>query len=86
MGRDTLITKTLKPMKFSFTDDGSIRGPARYMNQRGNDLIDDILNNADDQFSGFLRHAPSTEQAILARLQTDYAAWKGQKEIEMKMT
>jgi hypothetical protein len=71
-------------MKFSFTDNGSIRGPKEYMDERGSDLLDDILNDDDDQFSEFLRRAPSAKKAMLVRLQTDYAGWKGQKEIANK--
>ena len=59
--------------------DGSffLDGPARYMDASGIDIMNTIVGGTDillDQL--LLRHA-DWQQAVLARLQLDYANWKG---------
>ena len=61
------------------TIDGSffVDGPAPYMDARGIDIMNAIISGSDillDQL--LLRHA-DWKQAVLARLQLDYANWKG---------
>ena len=54
-----------------------VDGPAGYMDARGIDIMNTILSGTDillDQL--LLRHA-DWQQAVLARLQLDYANWKG---------
>ena len=59
--------------------DGSffLDGPAAYMDARGIDIMNALVSGTDillDQL--LLRHA-DWQQAVLARLQLDYANWKG---------
>jgi len=73
-------------MNFSFTDNGRLKGPAEYMEDRGKDLFSKICDGEDDQFPRFASQSPDIETAVLVRMQTDYADWKGMREVESKMS
>lgn len=58
-------------------EDGRLSGPAQYMADQGNALLDRVLAGNDTVFNMSAHLSPSVECAILVRLQTDYAGWKG---------
>ena len=65
-----------------FTFDGSqLSGPARYLEERGNALIDRITAGEDAVFNLTAHLAPDPATALLVRLQTDYAAWLGERQL-----
>lgn len=61
--------------------DGTLSGPADYMQARGNAKVDKMLSGKDELFNACLSYSPNVETAICVWLQTDYAAYLG--EIEM---
>lgn len=64
--------------EFSYSDETSaIEGPAEYLNTRGADLVDAIVNGKDAIFNASFRQSPDYMMAVLNRLQDDYAGWKG---------
>lgn len=68
----------------SFTYDPStstVTGPADYMAARGSALLDRILAGTDYTFNTTASYSPDTVTAILVRLQTDYAGWKGTNQL-----
>lgn len=66
--------------KFRLMGD-AVEGPAAYMTERGNALIDRIVSDQDAMFNMTAHLSPSAEVAVLVRLQTDYAAWVGEKQL-----
>jgi hypothetical protein len=62
-------------------DNGTLTGPAEYMRQRGNALADAICAGKDAVFNMTSHLSPSVEMAVLVRLQTDYAAWRGARQL-----
>jgi hypothetical protein len=63
--------------RFSMDADGTFSGPAEYMGERGNALLDLIVAGADATFNATAHYSPDVETAILVRVQTDFAAWHG---------
>ena len=63
------------------TDTSTISGPAAYMRERGNDRIDRIAAGQDTVFNAGCRFSPDMYTAVLVSLQTDYAGWKGSRQI-----
>jgi hypothetical protein len=61
-------------------DNSNLSGPATYMDEQGNKLLDKILEGNDPIFNTTAHLSPDVETAILVRLQTDYAGWKGFKQ------
>ena len=61
-------------------NDGILSGPADYMNEQGNALVDAIFAGQDAIFNTTAHLSPNVETAILVRLQTDFAGWLGFKE------
>ena len=59
-----------------------IVGPEKYMKEQGHELLDRILAGEDTIFNMTCGQAPDIYQAILARLQTDYAGWAGLRQVE----
>lgn len=73
-----------------FTWDGSaVSGPAAYMQERGNDLIDELNRGETPRGLRVLMDAaPESNDPIcivLVWLQTDYGAWRGAKELARTM-
>lgn len=65
-----------------FTLEGNdISGPASYMEERGFALLDRIDAGQDLTFNRTAHLSPSVEMAILVRLQTDFSAWLGEREL-----
>ena len=63
-------------------NDGVLSGPAEYMHEQGNALVDAILAGQDAIFNTTRHLSPNVETAILVRLQTDLAGWLGMKQAE----
>ena len=64
------------------TEEEILSGPRVYMEEQGDQLLNDILDGNDPVFNTMLLHGYNemeTEQSILNRLQTDYAGWKGKR-------
>lgn len=69
-------------MAANFTiKDGVVTGPADYMAERGRARIREIEAGRDVVFNMAPSHV-TVEQAVIASLQTDYAAWLGAKQAE----
>ncbi len=63
-------------------NDGILRGPADYMREHGNALVDAIFAGQDTIYNTTAHLSPNVETAILVRLQTSYAGWLGMKQVE----
>jgi len=63
-------------------EDGILTGPADYMKEQGNAKLDAILAGKDLCFNMTSHLSPSVEVAILVHLQTDFAGWKGMKQVQ----
>lgn len=64
-----------------------IVGPKDYMEERGNDLIRRIGNGEEkEKFEMYLSFQPDPLIALKVLIQTDYAAWKGNKQVESWMS
>ncbi len=66
--------------RFSLDGD-TLTGPAEYMTERGNALVDAIVAGQDTTFNLTAHLSPSVEMAVLVRLQTDFAGWLGQRQL-----
>lgn len=72
--------------RFSFDPATSeVTGPAAYMRERGNERLRSIEAGTDVVFNMGVIHSPSIEVAILVSLQTDFAGWRGQKQMESRV-
>ena len=74
--------------KFTITD-GKLTAPKQYMEERGDKVLDEILNGErgkGETFQMFMQYSPSVEAAICVYLQTDYAAWLGEKDLERRLS
>lgn len=60
-------------------------GPNSYMVARGDELLDQIVAGEDTIFNMTCHLSPSTEVAVLVRLQTDYAGWRGVQRTMMEL-
>ena len=60
----------------------TVSGPAAYMQERGNGLVDAISRGEDESLNNTAHYSPSPVVAVLVRLQTDYAGWLGIKQLE----
>jgi len=61
--------------------DSILSGPLEYMQDQGNALVDTILSGSDTVFNMTAAMSPTVEQAVLVRLQTDYAGWLGMQQV-----
>jgi len=68
--------------RFTLDEDGTLTGPADYLREQGNEKLDRILSGDDVAFNMTAHLSPSVEVAILVHLQTDFAGWVGQKQME----
>ena len=56
-------------------------GPADYMRDQGKALLEQILAGDDSIFNLTASQSPDLYQAVLVRLQTDYAGWRGLQQV-----
>lgn len=72
--------------RFTFdTETQVLSGPAEYMKERGNVRLARILAGQDVLFNTTAYLSPDAETAILVSLQTDYAAYCGEREMAARM-
>lgn len=67
--------------RFTF-EAGAVSGPAEYMAERGNALLEACLTGKNVVFNYGLTASPDPETALMVALQTDYAAYAGMKGLE----
>lgn len=65
--------------EFTLTAGGTVTGPAEYMRERGSDHLRQIEQGQDVIVNS--GYSPDIETAILVSLQTDYAAWRGARQM-----
>ena len=65
-------------------ENGALTGPTLYMHEQGNAKLDRILAGGDAGFQAMLLASPTTslEQMICVALQTDYAGWRGMRQLQ----
>lgn len=64
--------------RFTLNEDGSLVGPADYMNSASyKSCIDSIYAGTSVVFNMGCTESPNVETALLVAVQTDYAAWAG---------
>ena len=68
------MTKTVG--RFSLEGD-QLTGPAQYLQEQGDALVRRITAGQDEVFNMTAHLSPDIETAILVRLQTDFAGWRG---------
>ena len=69
--------------RFTFDQDSqTLEGPGEYMTEKGNALVDSILGGNDVMFNMTCSMSPSPEMAVMVRLQTDYAGWVGNRQVQ----
>ena len=56
-------------------------GPADYMRDQGSELLEQILAGDDPLFNLPASQSPDLYQAVLVRMQTDYAGWRGLQQV-----
>ena len=62
-------------------ENGMIYGPATYMEEQGNARLERLLSGNDEVMNRVLMYQPDIEMAVLVLMQTDYAAWAGEREV-----
>ena len=68
----------MKAQAGDFTlEHGKLMAPALYMQERGNQKLQEALDGKSQSFEIMQQHCKTIEQAIVVYLQTDFAAWKG---------
>lgn len=65
-----------------FIYDGEhIAGPAEYMKEQGSEHLDNLLAGKVTSFNMSMHYSPDTVTAILVAMQTNYAGWRGSREL-----
>jgi|GEM_PF-2061033 hypothetical protein len=59
----------------------SIIGPKEYLDEQGEALLKRIIAGEDFIFNFTAHQSPDVVTAVLVRLQTDYAGWKGMRDL-----
>lgn len=78
MDNGTIITVG----RFTYNKEtNEVSGPAEYMEERGFAKLDAIMAGTDVLFNFGCVKSPSVEVAVLVSLQTDYAGWKGTRQL-----
>lgn len=67
--------------QFTLHDDGSLEGPAQYLQEQGNAFLTALLDGTNAAFNMSAHLSPDIETAVLVFLQTDYAGWKGVRDL-----
>lgn len=75
------MKKTLKHFSVDLAE-GSFSGPKEYMNEQGNNRLDQILAGKSVAFNQTVHLSPNLAIAILVHMQTDYAGWLGARQLE----
>ena len=73
----------MKVGNFEITGAGSdflVKGPRDYMKEQGEARLDTILAGKDHVTNFGIAQSGNILQSVLVSLQTDYAAWLGQKQ------
>ena len=60
---------------------GTVVGPKQYMDEQGSAKLDRILSGNDVVFNMGATRSPDVITALLVAMQTDYAGWKGTKQL-----
>jgi hypothetical protein len=64
---------------------GTFSGPKQYMEEQGNNRLDQILTGEHTLFNQMSHLSPDPETAILVWMQTDYAEWLGAQQVKTWM-
>ena len=75
-----MATQKFTVCRFSL-EDGILTGPAEFMAEQGNELVDKIAAGDDPVFNMTCHLSPNVELAVLVRLQTAFAGWLGQRQL-----
>jgi len=68
--------------KFTYcADTEMVEGPAEFMREKGRKVMADIAAGRDVVFNMTATKSPDAVTAVLVRLQTVYAGWRGTKEL-----
>ncbi len=59
----------------------TVAGPALYMEEQGNERLDRIMSGDDVVFNMGCTRSPDVITAVLVALQTNYAGWKGTRDL-----
>ena len=70
----------MKVGNFEYMSGQGLIGPADYLDARGEALADAIFAGTDVIFNSTSHLSPDYTTAVLVRLQTDYAGWKGMQQ------
>jgi hypothetical protein len=67
--------------KFSY-ENGALSGPAKYMKERGNNRLDDIVSGNDAAFNAMAATGMQSDpiMLVMVAMQTDYAGWVGMEQ------
>lgn len=68
--------------RFSLDENNTLTGPAEYMAEQGNAKVDKILRGDDLVFNMTSHLSPDVRTAVLVSLQTDFAGWLGQRQVQ----
>lgn len=71
--------------QFTLHADGALSGPAAYLQERGETLLKEVLAGDDPIFNATATFSPDPTTALLVRLQTDYAGWKGTRDLMRRL-
>ncbi len=72
--------------RFTFNEaTGTLTGPADYMREQGDAKLDAILAGKDEAFNMSAHYSPNIPTAVLVHLQTDYAGWRGTRELTARL-
>jgi len=66
-------------------ENGTLSGPKQYMEERGNERLEQILAGRCTSFNMTCHLSPSVEMAVLVSLQTDYAGWRGMQSLKRSL-
>lgn len=67
--------------EFTYYSDGSLEGPALYLEVRGNDFIKQLNRGDSAVLRMGLMQGSDPVTAFLVALQTDFAGWKGTRQL-----
>ena len=67
--------------QFRIDDEGALWGPKAYMNEQGDAHLAKVLAGECVSFNMTAHLSPDVETAILVSLQTNYAGWKGVRDL-----
>jgi len=74
------MVKTVGQFTFN-TETNVVEGPAEYMREQGSARLERIMSGNDVVFNMGVTRSPDVYTAVLVSLQTDYAGWKGTRQL-----